>query len=130
MARAVPLAFAVVLLVGCGQVIPVDPSAFPGQPLVLTFDGRGNPPVILRINEVDVAHVACLEGATTTFAPGTNGVPGLPWHLQVIQERDGKVLIDEQVVSMPKWLLLFADGHGGIGSSPALGPASPTCSPA
>ena len=78
MARAFPLAFAVVLLVGCGQVIHVDPSAFPGQPLVLTVDGRGNPPVILRINNVDVAHIDCLEGATTTFAPGTNGVPASP----------------------------------------------------
>jgi len=43
--------------------------------------------------------------------------------------RDGKVVIDEQVVSMPKWLLLFADGHGWISSSTALGPASPTCAP-
>jgi hypothetical protein len=125
------LALAAALAVGCNRApeIPVDPSAIPGSPLVLTFDGRGNPPVLLRINGVDVAHLACTEGGTRAFAPGADGVPLLPWDLKVIRERDGTVLISEHVTSMPKWLLLFADGTGGIGSLPALGPMPPTCAP-
>jgi len=35
----------------------------------------------------------------------------------------------EQVTSLPKWLLLWPDGSGGIGSTMALGPAPPTCAP-
>ena len=119
------------LVLGCTLTskIPVDPSAIPGVPLELTFDGRGNSPVILRINGVDVAHLPCGRGETTSFAPGQDGVPPLPWDLQVIRERDGQVLIQERVESMPKWLLLFADGSGGIGPLPAMGPPSPPCNP-
>ena len=118
------------LLGGCGLLsnIPVDPSAFPGQPLILTFDGRGNPPVVLLINGVDVAHLPCLEGETKAFAPGAAGVPNLPWHLEVIRESDRKILLDEEVTSMPKWLLAFPDSVG-MGVDPASGPPPPTCGP-
>ncbi len=126
------LAFAGALLQGCvlGPQIPVDPSSVPGSPLVLTFDGRGSPPVILRINGTDVAHLGCGQGETLTVAPGAGGVPGLPWQLEVIRQGDGRVLLNERVTTMPKWLLLWPDGSGGLGALPALGPAPPTCAPA
>lgn len=125
----VGLAFAAAIVAGC-QAIPVDPSAIPGSDLVFTFDGRGNPPVILRINGTDVARLGCGQGETPRFAPGSGNVPPLPWDLEVIRQADGRILIAEHVTSMPKWLLLWPDGSGGIGALPAVGPVSPTCAPA
>ena len=122
------------LSIGCASpvpsastAIPVDPSALPGQALVLTFDGRNNVPVILRVGSVEIARIGC-TAATRTFAPGQNGVPALPWDLTVVRQSDGKVLLSAQVTSMPKWLLMF-DDDPQLGVLPALGPMPPTCSP-
>jgi hypothetical protein len=125
------IALAVVagIVVGCSPAISRDPKAPQGWPLELSFDGRGNAPVILRINGVDVAHLPCLQGETRTFGPGTGSVPALPWNLQVIRERDGQVLLNADVSSLPKFIVAFPDDVG-IGSNPALGPAPPTCAPA
>jgi hypothetical protein len=125
----VALALAAELLAGCGNAIPVDPSAIPGSDLVLTFDGRGNPPVVLRINGEGVAHLPCLQGESRRFAPGGPGVPRLPWELEVVRERDGVVLLAERVTSMPKFILAFPEVVR-IGVRPASGPPPPTCAPA
>jgi hypothetical protein len=132
--RLLAIALTVGLVAACTSAppptpgIPIDPSAIPGWPLVLTFDARGNPPVILRINKTDVAHLGCGQGTNTTFAPGKDGVPALPWDLEVIREADGQVLLREQVTTMPKFILAFPDTVG-MGVFPAQGPAPPTCAP-
>ena len=123
------LGFVVAVIAGCGQAIPRDPSALPGSDLNLTFDGRGNPPVTLRINGTDVADLPCGQGAQPHFAPGELNVPSLPWHLQLLRERDGAVLLDANVTTMPRWLLVWPDGTADLGLGPVLGPAPPTCGP-
>jgi hypothetical protein len=115
------------LATGCTSAIPADPAALPGQPLVFTFDGRNNVPVILRIGSVEIARIGC-QDATQAFTPGQDGVPLLPWDLQVLRQSDGRALLSAHITSMPKWLLMF-DDNPQLGVIPALGPAPPSCAP-
>jgi hypothetical protein len=106
--------------------LAIDPSAMPGQKAVFTFDGRNNVPVILQIGDFE-QRIGCTD-ATEEFAPGENGVPMLPWDLKIIRQRDGQLLLEAHVTTMPKWLLMF-DDNPQLGVTPALGPAPPTCRP-
>jgi hypothetical protein len=83
---------------------------------------KGGPPVNLQVNGQDVAEVACNGGEFLT--PGEKGLPRLPWDLKVISLTDGRTLLDQRVIELPRWLLVQRDSVG-ISSSPILGPFVP-----
>jgi hypothetical protein len=125
--RVIGLALVAAIGVACMPSIPIDPSAIPGSRLVLMLDGRGNEPFILRINGADVGHYPC--NVQQEVAPGANGVPPLPWDMEIVRQRDDAVLLAGHVTTMPKWLLMIGDNPPGMGVLPALGPAGPSCPP-
>lgn len=110
------------LLVGCQAL----PSSEPAFPLVLYVDGRGNPPIDLKVGAVQIARFGC--GIGTTLKPGNSGIPQLPWSLSVVDVSDGKVLLTSSVNELPRWLTIYGD-QAGIGSVAPAGPPGPTCSP-
>ena len=116
------------LVLGCSPANPATASASPTSvfPAVLTFDGRGNPPVIIEIGAFEAAHIPCDGGGV--LRPGEGGVPSLPWDLRVVKQSDGQVLLSSRVTDLPKWVVMFG-ADAGIGSIPVAGPQGPSCAP-
>lgn len=78
----------------------------------------------MRVGPVEVARVDCDGGARVT--PARDGVPPLPWDLQVIRLRDGSVILEATVAELPRFLFQMGD-EIGLGMSPVAGPPGPTC---
>jgi hypothetical protein len=83
---------------------------------------KGGPAVIVRANGRDAARVGCNGGAAVL--PGADLVPRLPWDLTVARESDGRVMLQERVTQLPRWLLVQRD-TAAIGDTPVLGPFVP-----
>ncbi len=95
-------------------------------PETLNLDLRGNPPLTVSIDGVEVARFACDEGGV--LIPGRAGLPNLPWDLQVVDQRSGASILATQITELPKWILMFG-AEIGIGDLPAAGPPGPSCPP-
>jgi hypothetical protein len=80
---------------------------------------KGGPAAVVRINGVDAVHVAC-NGAEVISATD-QGTFRLPWNVQVLRESDEKILLDERVTDLPRWMLV-TQTNVGISDRPIAGP--------
>ena len=83
---------------------------------------KGGPPVSVAINGPHVASLPCNGGLV--FRPGEEGVPRLPWDVKVVDESTGRVLLEQRVTELPRWLVVFRNS-AGVSASPVLGPFVP-----
>jgi len=83
---------------------------------------KGGPAVIVRVNGRDAARLPCNGGVA--IMAGADLVPTLPWDLTVVRESDGRVLLQERVTELPRWLLVGRDG-ASVSASPVAGPFVP-----
>jgi len=83
---------------------------------------KGGPPVIVRVNGRDASRLPCNGGVA--IMAGADVVPPLPWDLSVVRESDGRVLLEERVTDLPRWLLVERDA-AGLSASPIAGPFVP-----
>ena len=113
-----------VLLAACSSL--PTPTQAPAFPPVLSVENRGGPAIVVRVDGVEVATVACDSG--TMLTPGVGGVPPLPWAMTVIRQRDNAVVLTAQVSDLPKWLVQIGTDVG-LGSVPVAGPPGPSCPP-
>lgn len=104
---------------GKASDVAVDTAASSGELYLLS---KGGPAVIVRVNGLEVARLACNGGGR--IVPATAGVPGLPWQLEVARESDGRVLLSQTVGELPGWLLVQRDA-AAISRSPVAGPFVP-----
>lgn len=97
----------------------IDPSATRSALYALS---KGAAEVTIRVNGIDRARLPCNGGAA--IRPGADGTPTLPWQLTVVRLSDGRVLLDDQVTALPRWLLVQGD-TAGISTAPISGPFVP-----
>ena len=117
------ISFVVVVLAGCAT-LPTPRPAFPAE---LNLENRGGPGFVVNLNGTDVAIVGCNVGVSP-LAPGTAGVPALPWRMTVTRQRDGRVVYTGVVTQLPQWLVQIGEDIG-MGSTAVAGPPGPTCPP-
>lgn len=103
----------------CTAVTPT-PARFVGQQLLII--SKGGPPVRVLINGAEIATVACNAGAGVR--PGENGAPHLPWEVKVSDQNTGRIVLEERVAELPRWLVIFRDS-AGVSASPVSGPFIP-----
>ena len=108
------ISFVVVVLAGCAT-LPTPRPAFPAE---LNLENRGGPGFVVNLNGTDVAIVGCNVGVSP-LAPGTAGVPALPWRMTVYTAA---------VTRLPQWLVQIGEDIG-MGSTAVAGPPGPTCPP-
>lgn len=123
--RSIALGLLCCLLLGC---TPFDGLLSQPQlrvPEVLTVEDRSGPMILLRINTTEVGKIEC--GGEATFGAAVDGLPPLPWVVEVVRLSDAKVLWTETVDQLPRWLLVTIDGVL-IGSTQPAGPPGPPCS--
>ncbi|HAL26749.1 MAG TPA: hypothetical protein DCP25_08425 [Chloroflexi bacterium] len=110
-----------VFAVACAQVAPPYPSPniTGAQPVAqLQILSKGGPAVSVRINGDEAARVPCNGGVA--LKPADQGVPALRWNLQVVDQTGGRILLDERVTQLPRWLLVQRDS-AALSTSPILG---------
>ena len=95
---------------------PAGPPAGPQQLQILS---KGGPPVSVAINGAQVASVPCNGGLA--FRPGEDGVPPLPWDVKVVDQSTGRVVLEQRMTELPRWLVVFRDS-AGVSASPISGP--------
>jgi uncharacterized protein DUF3221 len=83
---------------------------------------KGGPAVIVRLNGRDASRLPCNGGVA--IMAGADLIPPLPWDLNVVRESDGRVLLQERVMELPRWLLVGRDS-AGLSASPIAGPFVP-----
>jgi hypothetical protein len=71
---------------------------------------KGGPAVVVRVNGADAARVAC-NGGEAIFA-ADRGAFLLPWKVQVVRESDGRILLDQRVSDLPRWMLVTRNTVG------------------
>ena len=94
----------------------------PAGPQQLQILSKGGPLVSVAINGAQVASVPCNGGLV--FRPGQEGVPQLPWDLKVLDQSTGRVVLDQRITELPRWLVIFRDS-AGVSASPVAGPFVP-----
>ncbi len=99
--------------------VAIDPSATAAGLYVLS---KGAPEVTVRINGADRERVVCNGGAA--IRPRADGTPDLPWQVTIVRRGDGRVVLDERVTALPRWLLVQRE-TAGISSAPIAGPFVP-----
>ncbi len=99
--------------------IAIDTMTMAGDLFLLS---KGGPVVVVRVNGIDSVRLVCNGGDKIT--PGSGGVPALPWQVEVVRERDGRVLLSQRVTELPGWLMVQPD-TSGISRAPILGPFVP-----
>ena len=112
------------LLLGCA---PFDAWLSPPKlrvPEVLTVENRSGPPILLRISATDFMKLQC--GDEATFGAAVEGLPALPWNVDVVRLSDDQVLGSVSVTQLPKWIVVIGGDVLGGDSQPS-GPAGPTC---
>lgn len=102
---------------------PAGPPAGPQQLQILS---KGGPLVSVAINGAPVASVPCNGGLV--FRPGEKGVPPLPWDVKVVDQSTGRVVLEQRIAELPRWLVIFRDS-GGVSASPIAGPFVPCAAP-
>jgi hypothetical protein len=105
-------ALVLALAAGCTAVGPVPtPATTSGLPQAqLAIISKGGPAASIRINGTEALRVPCNGGAALT--PGAQGLPALPWTLQVVDQANSQILLDELVTELPRWLLIERDSAG------------------
>jgi hypothetical protein len=98
------------------------PACAPAGPQQLQILSKGGPPVSVAINGAQVANVPCNGGLV--FRPGENGAPQLPWDLKVVDQSTGRVVLEQRITELPRWLVVFRDS-AGVSASPIAGPLVP-----
>ncbi len=73
----------------------------------------------IAINGAQVATVPCNGGFV--FRPGEAGAPPLPWDVKVMDQSTGRVVLEQRIAELPRWLVIFRDS-AGVSASPVLGP--------
>ncbi len=101
-----------------GKAADIAIGAASGAPR-LDVLSKGGPAVAVRVNGVDAAHVAC-NGGDVIFA-ADQGAFLLPWNVQVVRESDGKILLDQRVTDLPRWMLV-TQARVGISEQAIAGP--------
>ncbi len=101
-----------------GKAADIAIAASSGVPR-LDVLSKGGPTVVVRVNRVDAAHVAC-NGGDVIFA-ADQGAFLLPWNVQVVRESDGKILLDQRVTDLPRWMLV-TQAAVGISEQAIAGP--------
>jgi hypothetical protein len=96
-----------------------SPTVPPTGPQQLQILSKGGPLVSVAINGVQVASVPCNGGLV--FRPGEEGVPPLPWDVKVVDQSTGRIMLEQRITELPRWLVIFRDS-AGISASPVLGP--------
>lgn len=94
----------------------------PTGPQELQILSKGAPLVSVTINGAQVVSVPCNGGLVVR--PGQEGVPQLPWDVKVIDQSRGRVLLEQRVTELPRWLVVFRDS-AGVSASPVVGPFVP-----
>ena len=79
----------------------------------------------MAINGKDAVAVPC--DGYPTLTPGDRGMPPLPWAVSVTRSRDRVVVYSGLVASLPAWFVQIGDTVLGLGFTPVLGPAGPSC---
>lgn len=92
----------------------------------LQIISKGGPPVSVEINGARVVGVPCNGGVV--LRPGSDGAPPLPWNVKVTDESKRRVVLDQRIAELPRWLVIFSDS-AGISASPVLGPVLPCPAP-
>ena len=101
-----------------GKAADVAIAASSGAPR-LDVLSKGGPAVVVRVNRVDAVHIACNGGETILAAD--QGAFLLPWNVQVVRESDGRILLDQRVSDLPRWMLV-TQTMVGISDQPIAGP--------
>jgi predicted DNA-binding protein len=91
----------------------------PAGPQELQILSKGGPLVSVAHNGAQVASVPCNGGFV--FRPGEDGVPPLPWDVKVVDQSTRRVVLDQRIAELPRWLVIFRDS-AGVSASPVLGP--------
>lgn len=99
--------------------VMIDPSAARSALYALS---KGAAEVTIRVNGVDRGRLPCNGGVA--IQPGADGMPALPWQLTVVRPSDGRVLLDDRVTALPRWLLVQGES-AGISTAPISGPFVP-----
>jgi len=109
---------AAILLGGCST---------PPQPGTLHAENRGGPDLVFQVTGAPEVSVRCNGGAALT--PGSAGMPGLPWHLDVRRAADGALVLTEEVTQLPRWFVQIGDEvvGGRLNATAVEGPPGPPC---
>ena len=102
----------------------LSPAPWAGLAAVLNIESRGGPAVVIRIGATEATRISCDGGAALT--PGLQGMPPLPWELQVSRQSNNQLLLARTISTLPQWLVLL-DNNVFLSDSPVLGPAGPPC---
>jgi len=100
------------------------PRSFGPWPF-LRVDNRGGPTLSVRIGGVEVARAIC--NAIVDVLADRPDVPGLPWAVSVLRDRDGSVMWSGTVANLPSFYLAFGEQAQGVSGIQPLGPAGPRC---
>ena len=76
----------------------------------LAIISKGGPAANIRINGAEAVRVPCNGGAA--LSPGAQGLPALPWTLQVVDQGNSHIMLDVRVTELPRWLLIERDSAG------------------
>jgi hypothetical protein len=87
---------------------------------------KGGPLVSVAINGAEALSVSCNGGVV--LRPGDQGTPPLPWDLKVVDQTTGRVVFDQRIAELPRWLLIQRN-TAGVSASPILGPFVPCAGP-
>lgn len=117
------LAILIICALACSPVGPTPPPLTTQQLDILS---KGGPPVRVEINGAEIAAVACNGGLAVR--PSESGAPSLPWDLRLIDANDGRVVLEERITELPRWLVIFRDS-AGVSASPVSGPFVPCRTP-
>jgi hypothetical protein len=117
------IAFLASFLASCSLL---GPTTEPTSIVALFVENRGGPAFDVIVNGVSVA-VPC--DAYPALIPGENGLPALPWTVEVRRTADGRVLSSDLVARLPAWYVQIGDTALGMNFTAVLGPAGPSCPP-
>jgi len=112
------------LSLSCSPFTSPTPPPWAGLAAVLNIESRGGPAVIIRIGATEAARISCDGGAMLT--PGLQGMPSLPWELQVSRQSNNQLLLATTITTLPQSLVLLANNLF-LSDSPVPGPAGPPC---
>jgi hypothetical protein len=117
---------AALALVACAPVVPSETPTLT-SPSALWAENRGGPALAFQIGGTVVTTVACDDGAA--LIPGQDGVPSLPWDLEIIRVGDGTIVAHSTVTNLSQYFVQIGETDLGPSTIPILGPAGPSCPP-